>query len=660
MSAATVTKALNQLLLFTALFSLLLSCGPASASQAEVDAINSQIWTEGAQWQAGVTSVSRLPLEIRRKHNGLIKPASLGSSATSPAELQTPSTGVSISLPESLDYRNYNVVTSVKDQGSCGSCWAFAATAAAESQVAMDTGSLVNLSEQILLSCSNAGNCEAGGYIDKASSFIQDTGLPVETCFLYTATDNSCSNAACPNWRNSAYAITGWTWIAQGPTSATNLKNALYAYGPIVVTMEVFSDFDHYMSGIYSRTAYSTDEGGHAIELIGYNDSGQFFICKNSWGTGWGESGFFRIAYSQIGTAVKFGQYAIAYTGYRVPTFYQLSVQKSGDGSGTITSSAGGINCGSTCTATYSSGTQVTLSAALNSGSRFGGWTGCPGVVDATTCTVTMNAAQSVTAHFVSSSENPSSFLYGSFGSDGIWMWDGTAWGKITSSNPRSMAAIAFSLYGDFGSDGIWEYDGSAWNKISSAVPAGIAASDSYLYGSFSPKGIWKYNGTPFSWTPLTASNPVSMTVSGSDTLYGNFNLDGIWQYSGTPLSWTKITASRPVSIVASDSSLFGDFSPDGIWKYNGTSFSWTQITTWNPVNIATSGSTLYGNFSPNGIWKYNGTEWTQITASNPVNIAASDSSLYGNFSPNGIWKYYGGSWTQITISNPTNMAAPK
>lgn len=97
------------------------------------------------------------------------------------------------------------------------------------------------------------------------------------------------------------------------------LKNSLYAYGPLVVTMYVYGDFQNYAGGIYSYSGGNL-EGGHAIELIGYDDNNQCFIAKNSWGTAWGESatsvpyydstmggGFFRIAYSQVNNQVSFG-----------------------------------------------------------------------------------------------------------------------------------------------------------------------------------------------------------------------------------------------------------------------------------------------------------------------------------------------------------------
>lgn len=284
----------------------------AAASQIDLNAIRNAIRQRGAQWRAGETSISRLPEAQRLKRLGLKKPATV----LSKKQLLTASPPTGATLPSVLDYRNYNgmdYVTPIRDQGNCGSCWAFATTAALESQVLMDTSMSTDEAEQILISCSGAGSC-AGGYIDKASSFIESTGLPAETCFPYSDSNNHCSNASCPDWQSDTYKISGWRYVTGTSPTVDALKNALYTYGPLVTTMNVYSDFYYYTGGVYSYTKGSY-QGGHAIELIGWDDDAQCFIVKNSWGTSWGESGFFEIAYSQLTNAVAFGDYTIAYTG---------------------------------------------------------------------------------------------------------------------------------------------------------------------------------------------------------------------------------------------------------------------------------------------------------------------------------------------------------
>jgi C1A family cysteine protease len=219
--------------------------------------------------------------------------------------------------PPTVDWRGVegvSYVTPVKNQGSCGSCWAFATTAGLESQVMIGTrGMPIDLSEQTLVSCGGVGSC-SGGSSASASNFIRDVGLPLESCFFYTATNNLCSNA-CANWQDSAYGIVSWHSAYTTATSAEAIKNALYAYGPVVATMYVYNDFYSYRSGVYSYTTGSY-VGAHAVLIVGYDDTLQAFIVKNSWGTGWGEAGYFMIAYSEVTGTSRFAYSTMVYDGY--------------------------------------------------------------------------------------------------------------------------------------------------------------------------------------------------------------------------------------------------------------------------------------------------------------------------------------------------------
>lgn len=294
-----------------------------STSRAFTDdfaAVNAAIQAKGARWLAGETSVSRLSPEEQRNLLGLIEPEGLDAEWSS--TLDDLSTMQAAVLPSKLDWRSYNggsYVTPVRNQGLCGSCWAFAATAALESKFLMAQGTPgedLNLAEQILVSCSRAGDC-GGGYIDTASDFLRDIGTPLEECFPYTASKSNCGNA-CTNWLLYTYNVSGWRWVSAGSPTVDGLKNALYAYGPLITTMYVYQDFYDYRSGVYSYVSGSY-LGGHAILLVGYDDGDQCFIAKNSWGKGWGESGYFRIAYSQLKSSVAFGKFTIAFEGQVPP-----------------------------------------------------------------------------------------------------------------------------------------------------------------------------------------------------------------------------------------------------------------------------------------------------------------------------------------------------
>src|SRR5208337_216432 len=148
----------------------------------------------------------------------------------------------------------------------------------------------VDLSEQIVLSCSGAGSCN-GGYMEEASTFLVDTGTNLETYYPYTATDGSCSNAS-PGWQNSAFLFSNWNYIDQGlVTNVDDIKSAIYSNGPVVTMFQVYEDFYSYSSGVYSYTQGSY-LGNHAVLIVGWDDSAGAFIVKNSWGPYWGMSGY--------------------------------------------------------------------------------------------------------------------------------------------------------------------------------------------------------------------------------------------------------------------------------------------------------------------------------------------------------------------------------
>jgi hypothetical protein len=139
-------------------------------------------------------------------------------------------------------------------------------------------------------------------------------GLPLESCFQYTATNNSCANA-CLDWKNNTFNVNGWHRASSTTITVDDIRNAVYAYGPVVATFYVYNDFYSYRSGVYSYTTGSY-VGAHAVSVVGYDDALQAFIVKNSWGSGWGEAGYFMIAYSELTGTSRFGYSALVYDGY--------------------------------------------------------------------------------------------------------------------------------------------------------------------------------------------------------------------------------------------------------------------------------------------------------------------------------------------------------
>jgi len=287
-----------------AAISLCLFAAAAAAepdSRARLQELQDSIRSGRARWTAGETSVSNLSED---QWGGLT-----GLNVTPPTGPQAPEPPVKF-VPPALDWRanGGNFVTAPKQQGGCGSCWSFAMTGALESYVLRKRntpGADLDLSEQVYLACSSVGSCKGGALLP---FFLVSEGLPAEAAYPYAEENGSCS-AAAAGWERTAHKIAGWgmVWPSLG-----RIKAALAHYGPLPTSMQVYSDFLSYKSGVYSRVG-GKRVGAHAVLLVGYNDAEEYFIVKNSWGTGWGEDGFFRIDYSQMHSLVVFGLTTVAY-----------------------------------------------------------------------------------------------------------------------------------------------------------------------------------------------------------------------------------------------------------------------------------------------------------------------------------------------------------
>lgn len=206
----------------------------------------------------------------------------------------------------------------VKDQSYCGSCWAFSAMALVENIGIQD-----DLSEQVLVSCVSGNDCNGGWYGD-ALEYIHDHGVPAESCYPYTAQNGNCgSTCSDPDFLEKVTQYDGsGRWGDPDEGTVSDLK-ALLQSGPAIVSMLVpeGTSFTGYSGGIYDYDGGSIpEERGHAVLVVGYNDSQSYFKVKNSWGPSWGESGYFRIAYDDVTDDVQFGGYACiasgAYTEY--------------------------------------------------------------------------------------------------------------------------------------------------------------------------------------------------------------------------------------------------------------------------------------------------------------------------------------------------------
>lgn len=202
-------------------------------------------------------------------------------------------------IPSSFDWRSKNVVTPVKDQKSCGSCWAFAATAFLESELVRrkQATNTVDLSEQYLLQCDTSSDMCNGGYIDTAIDLGQRKGMPKETTYPYLA--NPSTNSTFCNSPSVAYKYTVSTKVSYWSSTTKKTDAQIITYllqRPIAIAVNA-NDWFYYAPTSANRVmkCSSGNSGSgnilnHAVLLVGYTATE--WIIKNSWGSGWGVSGY--------------------------------------------------------------------------------------------------------------------------------------------------------------------------------------------------------------------------------------------------------------------------------------------------------------------------------------------------------------------------------
>lgn len=274
--------------------------------------ISNAISERGYSWSAAETSISKLPPEGRKRYLGLVMPEGEPERIRAAiAAEETRSDGRASVCPSSWNWRNVSGqdwTTKVKNQGGCGACVAFATVGMIESNLEIfkrNPSSKPDLSEADLF-FRGCGRCCAGGWnFVPALRYAQSSGIPDEACFSW----DDDSTSPCPDRSSRIVKIKGWRSLL----SASQAKEWLSSKGPIMTGMKVYDDFFYYEKGIY-KNAYGGYVGDHAVCVVGYDDSKMCWICKNSWGTGWGEGGWFRIAYGDCGIGDKFGYYSVQFT----------------------------------------------------------------------------------------------------------------------------------------------------------------------------------------------------------------------------------------------------------------------------------------------------------------------------------------------------------
>lgn len=216
-------------------------------------------------------------------------------------------------LPTSFNWCDQGKCTAVRNQGNCGSCWAFGTVGPFESAILIADNSSKDLSEQYLVSCNTDGwGCNGGWFAHDYHEWKIPPGEPAagavyESDFRYTATDAPCDSPYTHNEVLSSWAYVG---SSNNVPAVDAIKTAIYTYGPVGAAVCVNSTFQAYSGGVYAPTKRCTSIN-HAIVLTGWDDAGGYWILRNSWGNSWGEQGYMRIAYgaNQVGYAANYVEY---------------------------------------------------------------------------------------------------------------------------------------------------------------------------------------------------------------------------------------------------------------------------------------------------------------------------------------------------------------
>lgn len=289
----------------------------------EVSAVQRMIRERHLRFTVGITEVSRYSLERitgyddkdedRRKYSIINGKPIVVPDREDPDEKTIPDDGRGRLLADpnatAFNWRDRNMMTPVRSQGGCGSCWAFAAMGAYEAAYLIRNGVALDLSEQFIVNCAKAGSC-SGGNSSRVFRFLMERSALTEELAPYKGINDACFpvfNAP----RGFMVLEYGPVKPAEGKTlTVRDIKRALCTYGPIVSGMTSTTAFHHYRSGVFDEHAERDNyqscgkKAGHLMVIVGWDDEKGAWLVKNSWGTRWGEKGYVWMAYgcNGIGT----------------------------------------------------------------------------------------------------------------------------------------------------------------------------------------------------------------------------------------------------------------------------------------------------------------------------------------------------------------------
>jgi C1A family cysteine protease len=240
----------------------------------------------------GVNMFTHLSLEeFKAQFTGGKGGSTLGSDDAHLGELE-----VKTDIASDVDWStDSSVVNPVKDQGQCGSCWAFSAVGTVESAYALAAGKLGSYAEQQLVDCDTTGGSQGcnGGFNQYGISYIGQTGVASESSYPYKATDGTC-RASSVSKELPAGTVAGYQSVGKNNAALQSALNS----SPVSITVDADNSWQSYRSGVLSQSCGLFGQIDHAVIAVGYDSSADTFKIRNSWGASWGEAGYVRISNS--------------------------------------------------------------------------------------------------------------------------------------------------------------------------------------------------------------------------------------------------------------------------------------------------------------------------------------------------------------------------
>jgi hypothetical protein len=249
---------------------------------------------------------NQVPMQSANETHGfgwIAEPIPPGTRKTWPPPL------AGVQLPTHFDWRDkdgYNWMTPVEDQNPCRGCVAYAVIGATEAvfKIASNDPSWnLDLSEQHLFSCGQGGICSAGWTFTPAFSYLENYGTPDAACYPKNSGPQVPCSGTCADWQSRAYKLSDAQYVSADPY---DIEQALMQYGPLVAGFTVYSDFEPFFlfnpTGVYYHNPNFPSTGdGHAVVIVGFDSGQKYWILKNSWGTSWGDHGYFEMGWYEAG-----------------------------------------------------------------------------------------------------------------------------------------------------------------------------------------------------------------------------------------------------------------------------------------------------------------------------------------------------------------------